>query len=71
MNRFYVGFYKKENGNCPMREFLESLDIKKRAKVLRMIHFLEENGNAKKTPRNEIIRAIMYRKDYFRRNIHE
>lgn len=118
LNRFYVEFYKKENGNCPMREFLESLDIKKGAKVLRMIHFLEENGNelrepyskllqedifelriklgtdifrvlyffcvdkmiilthgfikkTKKTPRNEIIRAIMYRKDYFRRNIHE
>lgn len=114
MNKFQVDFYEKENGDCPMIEFLDSLDIKKRAKILRTIDILEKNGNdlrepyskllgegifelrvkqgsdivralyffcvgrkiiithgfvkkTQKTPQSEITRALMCRRDYFRR----
>ena len=50
MNKFQVDFYEKENGDCPMIEFLDSLDIKKRAKILRTIDILEKNGNDLREP---------------------
>ncbi len=50
MNYFKVDFYKKENGQCPILDFLYTLDQKKRAKVLRMIEILERNGNELREP---------------------
>ena len=50
LNNFCIDFYEKENGFCPMIEFLEALDIKKRAKVLRTIDILEKNGNDLREP---------------------
>ena len=55
MNKFQVVFYEKENGNCPMIEFLDSLDVKKRAKVLRTIEILENNGNDLREPYSKLI----------------
>lgn len=43
MERFEVNFYRKENGDCPVEDFLSSLDEKMRAKLLIGVDLLEEN----------------------------
>lgn len=50
MQNFDIDFFKKDNGRCPVQEFLDSLDNKMRAKLLRMILLLEQNGNDLKEP---------------------
>ena len=47
---FEVEFYKQSDGQCPIKEFLNSLDIKLRAKILRTIELLEKNGNELREP---------------------
>ena len=44
MNEFEVIFYSKSDGTEPAREFLDSLDIKMKAKMLRIISMLQVNG---------------------------
>ena len=39
-----VEYYKKENGDCPVLEFLLGLDKKQRAKADRQIELLAEEG---------------------------
>ena len=39
-----IEFYNTESGECPVAEFIFSLDSKMKAKVLRTIDFLENNG---------------------------
>ena len=51
--KFEIDFYKKDNGDCPIIEFLDSLDLKMRAKVLRSIELLENNGNGLGMPYSE------------------
>lgn len=41
---FEVDFYSDRHGNCPIRSFLDSLDLKMRAKVLGRIQLLESEG---------------------------
>lgn len=50
MNCFTVRFYRTENNVCPTEEFLNSLDLKMRAKMLRMIMLLETHGNNLREP---------------------
>lgn len=50
MENFKVDFYKKEDGSCPVQDFLDSLEHKMRVKLLRMIMLLEENGNELREP---------------------
>lgn len=50
MKLFDIDFYKTTNGHCPVQEFLDSLDFKMKAKVLRMILLLEECGNDLREP---------------------
>ena len=45
LQKFEVDFYKNADGLCPVTEFLNSLNDKMRAKVLRTIMLLEQNGN--------------------------
>ena len=45
MQTFTVDFYKTQAGFCPTTEFLDSLDEKMKAKVLRTIILLKQNGN--------------------------
>lgn len=47
---FLVDFYRKEDGSCPVETFLDSLDGKIRAKFLRVMMLLEENGNELREP---------------------
>ena len=44
MPEFEVEFYEKENGEQPAKEFLLSLDIKMRAKMVNTISILADNG---------------------------
>lgn len=50
MQKFDVDFYRKEDGSCPVEEFLDSLSNKMRAKLLKMIVLLQKNGNELREP---------------------
>ena len=50
MREYDVDFFVKQNGDCPVREFLSSLDKKMRAKLLMDIDLLEENGPQLREP---------------------
>ena len=50
MPEFEVDFFKKENGDCPVEEFLNSLDRKMRAKLLLGFALLEANGPQLREP---------------------
>ena len=50
MKKFEIIFYKKSNGECPIEEFLMSLDSKMRAKVVGLLEILEEKGNLLREP---------------------
>lgn len=45
MEKFTVEYYKKQDGSCPTEEFMNSLDRKMRAKLLRLQFLLEQDGN--------------------------
>ena len=47
---FEVIFYEKENGDCPVEEFIDSLDVKMRAKMIGLLELLEEKGNQLREP---------------------
>ena len=50
MEQFEVLFYEKGNGDCPIEDFLDSLDLKMRAKMVGMITILQEKGNMLREP---------------------
>lgn len=41
---YKIVFYKKRSGSCPIKEFLDSLDEKMRAKAFLMVALLREYG---------------------------
>lgn len=43
-------FYDLPDGSYPAQEFIDSLDIKMQAKMLRTIAFLQENGSDLREP---------------------
>ena len=55
MECYDVDFYHKENGDCPVDDFLESLDTKMRAKVLGAVALLEANGPQLREPCSKFI----------------
>lgn len=57
---FDVVFYQKEDGSCPIRDFLDSLDCKMRAKCLRLLGLLEQNGNELREPYSKALGAGLY-----------
>lgn len=66
MECYDVDFYHKENGDCPVDDFLESLDTKMRAKVLGAVALLEANGPQLREPYSkfigdEILRSVLSR----------
>lgn len=50
MEKFEVIFYEHPNGCEPAKEFILSLDKKMRAKILRTIKLLQENGYELREP---------------------
>ncbi len=53
MPNFQVDFYKKADGSIPVKEFLDSLDVKMRAKLLREVSLLEIAGNTLREPHSK------------------
>ena len=47
---FEVEFYEKANGDIPVENFLNSLDIKMRNKILMILNVLQEKGNQLREP---------------------
>ena len=50
MEEFEVVFYDHPNGSEPAKDFILSLDIKMRAKMLRTIKLLQDNGYELREP---------------------
>ncbi len=55
LSKFEVNFYKQENGDCPVKQFLDSLDNKMKAKILKMIKLLQQNGNELREPYSKFL----------------
>ena len=55
MIEFEVVFYEKENGDCPVEDFLATLDTKMRAKMVGLLELLEEKGNGLREPYSKAI----------------
>lgn len=47
---FEIDFYTDSRGRCPVRAFLDSLDVKMRAKTLGRIELLEREGSELRMP---------------------
>ena len=52
-----VEFYQKENGEVPVRDFLESLPPKLRAKTFREIELLKDHGPDLREPHTKSIKG--------------
>ena len=52
---FEIIFYDKPDGTEPVREFLDSLDVKMRAKMVREIELLAVNGPELREPYSKTI----------------
>lgn len=50
MEQFEVIFYEKENGESPVEDFMSSLDLKMRVKLIGLLEILEEKGNQLREP---------------------
>ena len=50
MSQFTVEFYEKENGEIPVEEFLDSLDIGMKSKLVMILKVLQEKGNQLREP---------------------
>ncbi len=55
MTEFEIVFYEKENGNCPVKEILDSLDMKMKAKMVALLELLEEKGNRLGEPYSKML----------------
>lgn len=55
MNEFEIIFYKKEDGKIPVKEFLDSLESKMKAKVAKEIELLKIRGNDLREPHTKHI----------------
>ena len=54
-NKFTVEFYEKENGEKPCLLFLNTLEVKLRAKAFRDLKLLEEKGTELRLPTQHIL----------------
>ncbi len=53
MQEFEIVFYDKPDGSEPVKEFLSSVDTKMRARILRTIDLLAQNGTELRMPYSE------------------
>jgi len=60
MPRIRVVYYIKADGSIPVREFIDSLEMKMRAKVRRTILLFQENGNELRAPYSEYLKDGIY-----------
>lgn len=59
--KWQVEYYKKENGDIPVLNYLLSLDAKMRAKVVREIELLEKYGFQLREPYVKPIKGKLYK----------
>lgn len=52
---YSVEYYKKQNGEVPCREFIESLSLKMKVKAMRSIELLEQYGMELREPYSKYI----------------
>ena len=52
---FEIIFYRAENGNVPIEDFLNSLEPKMRVKAVNSLRLLEEFGNQLREPHSKAI----------------
>ena len=50
MEKFRVDFYKDINGNKPLTDFIQLLNVKMKAKLVASLYLLEEYGNLAREP---------------------
>lgn len=55
MQEFEVNFYRKTDGKCPVEEFLSTLDMKMRAKIIMCAALLEKNGPQLREPYSKFL----------------
>lgn len=53
VQKFEVLFYDKEDGTEPAKEFIQSLDVKMRVKVMKTVELLQNNGTELRKPYSE------------------
>lgn len=53
LQEYEIIFYKTDNGEIPVKEFLDSLNLKMRAKMLMSIRIVRENGYQVRMPYSE------------------
>ena len=56
-----VAYYQKENGDIPVLEFMQSLEVKLRAKTVSHIQLLEQCGPNLKEPYVKAIKGVKYK----------
>ena len=56
---YTVEFYRKENGDSPVEEFIDSLDVKHQAKALRVISLLKAYGNTLREPYSKPLMSFL------------
>ncbi len=55
MSRFTVDFYREEDGTKPVGQFIRSLPVQMKAKVIGDLHLLEEYGNLAREPLSKLL----------------
>ena len=55
-----IVFYETENGDCPLSDYLDSLNPKLLAKTLRTIDLLEKNGSSLRSPYSEYLKDEIF-----------
>jgi phage-related protein len=60
MAQIEVTYYVKENGDIPVKEFIDSLDVKMAAKVRRTIALFRDNGSELRSPYSEYLTDGIY-----------
>lgn len=60
MSTFTIHFYRTSTGACPVEQFLESLNVKMRAKALYSLEILEEFGCNLKEPHSKYLDHGLY-----------
>lgn len=56
MQEFEIIFYNKADGTEPAKDFLDNLDVKMRAKMLRTIVLLQNNGYELREPYSKLLK---------------
>lgn len=60
MQEFEIIFYNKPDGTEPVKDFLDSLNVKMRAKMLRTILLLAENGSYLREPHSKLLQEGIF-----------